>query len=577
MNNYKRSPLEQALTLVNRAAELAWDYQGEGLRTMEKGLLEGLCPDLSLEGAQKRAKLGVDILDLLNQVDDEQLPHDYALTSKLLRHYASSWSKDADRYWLAIDPVGAFFHGPFFQTPYTGGFVFSGLGQCLSAFQFKKDGDGERYIAAVSDLVIMLRQVHERTAGQAERGIRIFKPQLPGSRSLMAGVAAQMASVIPVDPARLAALSNADAVRVAIDQRAADVARGFADLIAQLDEKYEAAAPDGVGMSQLPGGAEVYAELAAMHTTMNLTPEQIHARGHERMGRIEAQMAEVRAQLGFSGTALEFAAHLRGPHGGVAKDADEVGERMRKHKDRLEQRYEEFFAVRSPNEYDLVRLHESLESTMSWGYYANPSPYEKRGLYHYNGSKLDSLAVIGAASLVFHELVPGHHLHMSLQTVNNDLPPLRKNATVNAYNEGWAEYAATLTGEMGLYDDPYDRYGRLAMDAFLTSRLVVDTGMNALGWSLDRAQQYLADHTLCSPQEIGTDTIRYSCSIPAQALAYKLGDEEILRMRQRVMDQLKGDFSYPHFHSAVLDVGALPLPVLEWHLGKTYGLSASAQ
>ncbi|MGH8506970.1 MAG: DUF885 domain-containing protein [Stenotrophobium sp.] len=575
MNNYKRSPLEQSLTRVNRAAELAWDYFGEGLRAQERGSLEGLCPDISLEGAQRRTKLGLDILDLLNRVDDAQLPHDFALTSKLLRHYAVCWAKDADRYWLAIDPCSAFFHGPFFQTPYSGGLLFSGIGECLTAFQFKKDGDGERYLTALADLAHLLRQVHARTAGQAERGIRIFKPQLPGSRRLLAGLAASMASTIAVDPARLVALSGSDALRLAIDRRAADVARGFADLISQLDDQYEAAAPDGVGMSLLPGGAQVYRDLAAMHTTMDLTPEQIHARGHARMERIEAQMAEVRRQLGFTGTALEFAAHLRGPQGGMAKDADDVGARMRKHKDRLEQRYDEFFFARSPNEYDVVRLHESLESTMSWGYYANPTSYERRGLYHYNGSKLDSLAVIAAASLVFHELVPGHHLHLTLQMVNKDLPSIRKHASVNAFNEGWAEYAATLTGEMGLYDDSYDRYGRLAMDAFLTSRLVVDTGMNALGWSLQRAQQYLAEKTLCTPREIGTDTIRYSCGIPGQALAYKLGDEEILRMRQRVMDHLQADFDYRHFHSAVLDVGALPLPVLEWHLGKTYGFCTS--
>ncbi|MES2489725.1 MAG: DUF885 domain-containing protein [Pseudomonadota bacterium] len=574
MNNYKRTALEQSLTLVNRASELAWQYLGDGMRAQEKGSLEGMCPDLSLEGAQKRATLGQDILDLLNQVDDNQLPHDYALTSKLMRHYAGCWSKDADRYWLAIDPVNAFFYGPFFQTAYTGGFVFSGVGQALAGFQFKKDGDGERYLAALAELSLLLRQVHERTAGQAERGIRIFKPQLPGSRSLLTGLAASMATTLLVDPSRLTALGNTDALRLEIEKRVADIARGFADLLAQLDDKYEALAPDGVGMSLLPGGADVYLDLATMHTTMDLTVQQIHDRGHARMASIEAQMAEVRKQLNFTGSAAEFAAHLRGPHGGVAKDADDVGERMRKHKDRLEQRYDEFFVERSTSVYDVERLPEALEGTMTWGYYSQPTPYEKRGVYYFNGSKLDSLAVIGAASLVFHELVPGHHLHMTLQNANKDLPEIRKNATVNAFNEGWAEYAATLTGEMGLYDDPYDRYGRLAMDAFLTSRLVVDTGMNALGWSLERAQQYLAEKTLCAPKEIGTDTIRYSCGIPAQALAYKLGDEEILRMRQRAMDKLKADFSYPHFHSAILDVGALPLPVLEWHLEKTYGLVA---
>jgi len=244
---------------------------------------------------------------------------------------------------------------------------------------------------------------------------------------------------------------------------------------------------------------------------------------------------------------------------------------MRRHKDRIEQRFDEFFAVRSPSDYDLVRLAPALEGSMTWGYYEPPSATEKRGLYHYNGSKLDSQAVISAASLVFHELVPGHHLHLTLQATNEDLPPVRKYAEVNAFNEAWAEYAATLSGEMGLYDDPYDRFGRLSMDAFLTCRLVVDTGMNALGWSWEQAKDYLREHTMCAEGEIASDTLRYSCGIPAQSLAYKLGDEEILRMRQKVRARLGQRFSLRDFHSAILGAGGLPLPVLEWHLDKVFG------
>ncbi|HVT33987.1 MAG TPA: DUF885 domain-containing protein, partial [Nevskiaceae bacterium] len=317
-------------------------------------------------------------------------------------------------------------------------------------------------------------------------------------------------------------------------------------------------------------GKEVYADLVKLQTTMNLTPEQVHAAGHARMARIEAQMAEVRKTLGFKGTAAEFAVHLRQQPGAVAKKPEDIGEKMRKHKNRIEARFDEFFAQRSRYDYDLVRLHESVEAGMTWGYYGPPSAGDNRGLYHYNGSRLDSQAVIGAASLVFHELVPGHHLHITLQNENDNLPPFRKKALVNAFNEGWAEYAATLTGEMGLYDDPYDRYGRLVFDAFLTSRLVVDTGMNTLGWSWEQAKQYMREHTLCAEGEIVSDTLRYACGIPAQALAYKLGDEEIIRLRQKVKDRLKDKFSFRDFHSAVLGAGALPLPVLEWHLERVF-------
>src|SRR3546814_4159828 len=111
---------------------------------------------------------------------------------------------------------------------------------------------------------------------------------------------------------------------------------------------------------------------------------------------------------------------------------------------------------------------------------------------------------------------------------------------------------------MGLYDNPYDRYGRLSQDAFLTCRLVVDTGMNTLGWTWEQAKQYMREHTMCAEGEIESDTLRYSCGIPAQSLAYKLGDEEIMRMHLQVHERLRDKFSFRDFHSAVLGCGTLP-------------------
>ncbi len=575
---YQPSPFERSLIAVNKAAELASSVILNGLyvRAMSGQSIEGCLPDLSLEGVQKRAEKGKEIQRLLGSVDDEHLPHEYALTAKLARFFAEAWSKDADRYWVAIDVAGLLFYGPFAQTAYTGGFLFNNLRTALSEFVFSRDSDGDRYLALLGDTAHLLRQIHARTAGQAERGIRIHKLQLPGVRKLLAGLRASAAASYPVAAQRVAALSNVESLVVEIQRRIDQaVLPAFDALIAQLDDQYEALAPDGVGMDKLPGGSPVYADLVRQHTTMNLTPEQVHAAGHARMAHIQAQMAQVREQLGFVGTEAEFAVHLRKQPGAVATSPEEIGEKMRRHKDKVEQRFDEFFAQRSPSDYDLVRLPEALEGSMTWGYYSPPSGNEQRGIYYYNGSKLDSQAVIAAASLVFHELVPGHHLHLTLQMSNPDLSEFRRHGMVNAFNEGWAEYAAALAGEMGLYDDPYDRYGRLSQDAFLTCRLVVDTGMNALGWSWEQAKQYMREHTMLAEGEIESDTLRYSCGIPAQSLAYKLGDDEILRMRGKLQEQLKGSFSFRDFHSAVLGGGGLPLPVLEWHLDKVFGSGKS--
>src|SRR5690606_23859972 len=142
----------------------------------------------------------------------------------------------------------------------------------------------------------------------------------------------------------------------------------------------------------------------------------------------------------------------------------------------------------------------------------------------------------------------------------------RTHAFVNAYNEGWAEYAATLAGEVGMYQEPEERYGRLIMDAFLTCRLVVDTGMNALSWTLDQARDYMREHSGMSETEIRTETLRYSCDIPGQSLAYKLGDTRMLEMREKMRSSLGPRFDIRDFHEAVLGPGSLPLDDLVWHV-----------
>jgi uncharacterized protein (DUF885 family) len=173
-----------------------------------------------------------------------------------------------------------------------------------------------------------------------------------------------------------------------------------------------------------------------------------------------------------------------------------------------------------------------------------------------------------AAALIYHELVPGHHFQLSLQQEASSLPAFRREFWPTAFVEGWGEYASDVASEMGLYDDPYDRAGRLMMASFLASRLVVDTGMNALGWPLEKARAYMTEHTLMSAAEISTETLRYSCDIPGQALAYALGARKLHELRARAESALGSGFDPRRFHDAVLLGGAMPLPVLDAHVDR---------
>jgi uncharacterized protein (DUF885 family) len=194
---------------------------------------------------------------------------------------------------------------------------------------------------------------------------------------------------------------------------------------------------------------------------------------------------------------------------------------------------------------------------------------EPFGLFRYNGANLDKRSMVQAAAINFHELIPGHHFHLALQAENPQLPMIRREyATLrlSAYNEGWAQYAANLAVEMGALKDPYEHYGLVSTDAMMAARLVVDTGVNALGWDFDRARDYLVDHSLMSPEQAAAEVLRYATDVPGQALAYKLGHERFSQLRKRAEAELGEDFDRRAFHDALLAPGAVPLDVLEAHM-----------
>jgi uncharacterized protein (DUF885 family) len=184
----------------------------------------------------------------------------------------------------------------------------------------------------------------------------------------------------------------------------------------------------------------------------------------------------------------------------------------------------------------------------------------------FNGSKLDERSMLSAATLIYHELIPGHHFQISLQLENASLPPFRKASYPTAFVEGWAMYSSGLAEEMGGYADPYDLAGWIAQDLFLSSRLVVDTGMGALGWTRQQAIDYMKENTFESDTQIGTETLRYAVDIPAQALAYKMGSSEIWDLRRKAERELGAKFDVRRFHDAVLGSGAMPMTVLRKHV-----------
>ena len=360
-----------------------------------------------------------------------------------------------------------------------------------------------------------------------------------------------------------------------------------------LDGEYRGAAPDAVGLGQYPGGPEAYAWLVRWHTTLDVDPQAVHGIGQARVTAIESEMASLRERIGFAGTPAEFRQKLKTDPRLFPKTPEEIGERLMAHIRRIEPRVDAFFLRRPKAPYGVRRLAPELEPGQTFGFYNPPTAGDASGTYYFNGSQLADRSLLNAAGLIYHELVPGHHFQISLAYENDGLPAFRRETFDTAYTEGWGEYASELAGEMGMYSDPYDQYGRLAMEMFVTTRLVVDTGMNALGWSRDRAMAFMREHLMETDTQIQTESLRYSCDIPGQALAYKMGALRIRELRERARAALgvklrhsplprrrPGQRLSPHgraraAHRRVRGAGEEAVPVSSSALGPVYLLCQS--
>ena len=557
-----RAQAETSTGTALRIIDDAWEELRRGSWVKKQlGLPLDRLPDLSYAEAERRTQSGRSLLARIEALELDALPPEIALTVRLVRSRANIWAREAQWYWTVCDPSRIGFFGMFLPTAYCAGFVFNFVHGELAAFPFVQAGDPDRYLGLVADYADLLEQIAERTEGQAARGMRMPKVQVSQARALMIALRSGCRESLMVKPERLSRLPT-DAFQRSLAARIAErVEPAFDRVLAVLSDDYLARAPEGVGLSQYDGGEGIYAELVRMHTTLDLRPEQVHARGLERIARIEAEMRTIREELGCV-DATAFDLRLRTDTRFQAHTVEDVAAMFQRYIDRLTPHLTHYFHEAPGTPYTTAPLPDALQGSMTFGYYDAPRAERPTGTYFFNTANLTRQSLHYLGTLTYHELVPGHHLHFSTQQANSTLHPFRAFSFFNAYNEGWAEYAATLAGEMGMYEAPEERYGRLVMDAFLTCRLVVDTGMNALGWSLEQARDYLRAHSGMEEAEICSETIRYSCDIPAQSLAYKLGDTEILGLRERMRSALGTTFDIRDFHAAVLGAGALPLPEL---------------
>ena len=335
-----------------------------------------------------------------------------------------------------------------------------------------------------------------------------------------------------------------------------------------LKNEYLPKARDGYGIMYMKGGDKLYRYLVRSTTTLPLTPEEIHETGLNEVARITGEMEKVKQEVGFKGTLAQFFDHLRTDPKFKEKSRESLTQRYYDVGKKVDAQIPRFFSTVPKTPLKIEPYPEFREKFEAGGSYNPGNPDGSRpGIFYFNAYDLPSRTTPGITTLYLHEGAPGHHFQISLARENDALPAFMRFGGTTAFNEGWGLYAETLGYEMGLYGDPYQRFGTLSDEMLRAMRLVVDTGIHSKGWTREQAIDYMLAHSDMGKTDATAEVERYIV-IPSQALAYKTGAMTIQRLRRKAEAELGPKFDLREFHAQVLMTGSLPLTVLEQKINR---------
>ncbi len=330
-----------------------------------------------------------------------------------------------------------------------------------------------------------------------------------------------------------------------------------------LKNEYLPVARDSVGLSAMPGGADLYRYNIRATTTTDMTADEIHNIGLSEVDRITKGMEAVQAQVGFKGDLKAFFEYIRTDPKFKFATKEAMRDAFYDVGKRVDLTVGKLFSTIPKGKLEIRPVPAYREKTDAGGSYQQGTPDGSRaGVFYFNSYDLPSRTTPGTETLFLHEAVPGHHFQISLAQENVGLPPFQRFGGNTAYVEGWALYAESLGPELGMLTDSYQLQGRYDDEMLRAMRLVVDTGLHSKGWTRDQSIQYMLDHSAMGRTDATSEVERY-IAIPSQALAYKIGELTIRRLRTRAEKALGAKFDVRDFHAQVLMTGALPLAVLE--------------
>ncbi|MCV2363955.1 DUF885 domain-containing protein [Paucibacter sp. DJ1R-11] len=514
-----------------------------------------LWPDLSEEAQARSEAANRAALAELDAIEAAGLPEDERLNAQLFRHELSArldvlpfqplaWAISAREGPQALNEVAELM-------PLDAAADFEVWLQRLRGLPAYLQQYGELLERAATSGRTQPRLLMERVLPQLD-GQCVSEPELSPFFSAFRQLPARIA------PEEAEAL-QAEALQV-ISESVLPAYQRFRSLFA---ERYLPACRESVGIWDSPDGEAYYANRIAFHTSTTLSAEDIHAIGLAEVARIQSEMQAVMDELGFEGSQPEFFEQLRSDPRHYCQSEDELFCAYVMAAKKIEPELPKLFGKLPRMPYGVRPIPMSSAPNTTAAYYSAPSDDGRRAGYFYvNLYRPEMRPKFEIEVLTSHEAMPGHHLQLALAQELGELPKFRRFAGYNAYLEGWALYSERLGYELGLYQDPYSRFGQLSYDMWRAVRLVLDTGLHAMGWSREQAIDYFRHHAPKSELDIVNEVDRY-IGWPGQALSYKIGQLHMLALRARAERALGEHFDLRAFHDMLLDSGALPLELLE--------------
>lgn len=441
-----------------------------------------------------------------------------------------------------------------------------------SIYPFHSVDDYEKNLTRADNFARWADQAIMRMKEGVARGVVqpriVVERMLPQLMAQIEGPVEESVFFLPVkNMPKAFGAADRDRLTAAYREKITNVIRpAYQRLHSYLKTEYMPRARATSGVGSLPGGDKFYAYYVNYSTTTDMTPQQIHQIGLSEVNRIMGEFEKTRTEVGFKGSLLQFFAANRSDPALHFRSRQEVVDSYEALRSRINAKLPLLFDVMPKADYVIKPVPQFSEKSQAGAYYQSPSEDGSRpGQFWINTYMPSQRPKFLMTTLSLHEASPGHHFQISIAQESPNMPSFRKFDGSVAYVEGWALYAETLGYEMGLYSDPWQNYGHLDDEILRANRLVVDTGLHSMGWTREQAIKWMLDHSSISEVEAVSEVERYM-STPGQALAYKIGQLEISRLRAKAEQELGPRFDIRQFHNQVLLNGSMPLTILGEHI-----------